>query len=108
MFSVLIPVQQPIRLMLNCVGGPDTTAMTRLLGDNAHLVSYGAMSKKPLSLPTSAFIFKNLSAQGFWQSRWYNQHTRKEREDLMKTLAGFKVRLHRCNARLATTNEALT
>ncbi|EIW58680.1 NAD-P-binding protein [Trametes versicolor FP-101664 SS1] len=82
----------PIRLMLNCVGGPDTTAMTRLLGDNAHLVSYGAMSKKPLSLPTSAFIFKNLSAQGFWQSRWYNQHTRQEREALMKTLAGFKLK----------------
>ncbi|KAH9852121.1 NAD-P-binding protein [Lenzites betulinus] len=82
----------PIRLMLNCVGGPDTTAMTRLLGDNAHLVSYGAMSKKPLALPTSLFIFKNLVAQGFWQSTWYKQHTRQEREDLMKTLASFKLK----------------
>ncbi|CDO77669.1 hypothetical protein BN946_scf184969.g20 [Trametes cinnabarina] len=82
----------PIRLMLNCVSGPDTTAMTRLLGDNAHIVSYGAMSKKPLSLPTSLFIFKNLCAQGFWQSRWYQQHSRQEREDLMKTLADFKLK----------------
>ncbi|KAI0819672.1 NAD-P-binding protein [Trametes gibbosa] len=81
----------PIRLMLNCVGGPDTTAMTRFLGDNAHLVSYGAMSKKPLSLPTSLFIFKNLAAQGFWQSTWYKQHTRQEREDLMKTLASLEA-----------------
>lgn len=77
--------------MLNCVSGPDTTAMTRLLGDDAHLVSYGAMSKKPLSLPTSLFIFKNLCTQGFWQSRWYKQHSRQEREQLMQTLADLKV-----------------
>ncbi|KAI0641901.1 NAD(P)-binding protein [Trametes meyenii] len=82
----------PIRLMLNCVGGPNTTAMTRLLGENAHLVSYGAMSKKPLSLPTSLFIFKNLCAQGFWQSTWYKRHTRQEREQLMKTLADLKLK----------------
>ncbi|KAI0331467.1 NAD-P-binding protein [Cubamyces sp. BRFM 1775] len=84
--------ERPIRLMLNCVSGPDTTAMTRLLGDDAHLVSYGAMSKKPLSLPTSLFIFKNLCTQGFWQSRWYKQHTRQEREELMQTLADLKLK----------------
>lgn len=66
--------------------------MTRFLGGNAHLVSYGAMSKQPLSLPTSAFIFKNLTAHGFWQSRWYDQHTRQERESLMRTLTALKVR----------------
>ena len=77
--------------MLNCVGGPDTTAMTRFLGENAHLVSYGAMSKKPLSLPTSLFIFKNLSAHGYWQHRWYQEHSREEREQLMRTLADLKV-----------------
>ncbi|KAI0367015.1 NAD-P-binding protein [Pilatotrama ljubarskyi] len=84
--------KSPIRLMLNCVSGPDTTAMTRLLGDDAHLVSYGAMSKQPLSLPTSLFIFKNLTARGFWQSTWYKQHSRQERENLMKTLASFKLK----------------
>ncbi|KAI8985562.1 NAD(P)-binding protein [Trametes punicea] len=83
---------RPIRLMLNCVSGPDTAAMTRLLGDNAHLISYGAMSKQPLLLPTSLFIFKNLCAQGFWQSSWYRKHTRQERENLMKTLADFKLK----------------
>lgn len=77
--------------MLNCVSGKDTTAMTRLLGDNAHLVSYGAMSKQPLSLPTSAFIFKNLAAHGYWQNRWYNEHSRQEREELMRTITDLKV-----------------
>lgn len=78
--------------MLNCVSGPATTAAVRLLGQDAHLVSYGAMSKQPLSLPTSAFIFKNLTCHGFWQSRWYNRKTRQEREALMSLLADLKVR----------------
>ncbi|KAJ7695193.1 hypothetical protein B0H17DRAFT_1056761 [Mycena rosella] len=75
-----------IRLGLNCVSGKDTTAMARLLGDDAYLVSYGAMSKEPLSLPTSLFIFKNLTTAGFWQSRWYKTHTREDKENLMRTL----------------------
>lgn len=66
--------------------------MLKFLGPEAHLVSYGAMSKKPLSLPTSLFIFKNLVCHGFWQSRWYLEHTREEREKLMRSLADMKVR----------------
>ncbi|KAI1796596.1 NAD(P)-binding protein [Ganoderma leucocontextum] len=84
--------KRPIRLMLNCVGGPDTTAMTRFLGENAHLVSYGAMSKKPLSLPTSLFIFKNLCTHGYWQHRWYQDHSRRQRENLMRTLTKLKLK----------------
>ncbi|KIM90590.1 hypothetical protein PILCRDRAFT_812350 [Piloderma croceum F 1598] len=34
----------------------ETMSMARLLGSDAHLVSYGAMSKQPLSLLTSLFI----------------------------------------------------
>ncbi|KAF5383834.1 hypothetical protein D9615_003675 [Tricholomella constricta] len=76
-----------IRLGLNCVGGQETTLMARLLGNDAHLVSYGAMSKQPLSLPTSLFIFKNLTSHGFWQSRWYSQKSRDEQKRLMDLLA---------------------
>ncbi|KAF9473358.1 NAD(P)-binding protein [Pholiota conissans] len=77
-----------IRLGLNCVGGKDTTAMARLLGSDAHLVSYGAMAKQPLSLPTSLFIFKNLTCHGFWQTRWYAKHDAAARAALMRTLVG--------------------
>ncbi|KAG9223786.1 hypothetical protein CCMSSC00406_0004873 [Pleurotus cornucopiae] len=78
-----------IRLGLNCVGGKDTTLMTQLLGQDGHLVTYGAMSKQPLSLPTPMFIFKNLQAHGFWQSRWYQQRGPAEQEELMKKLVQF-------------------
>jgi trans-2-enoyl-CoA reductase len=60
--------------------------MAQLLGNNAHLVSYGAMSKEPLSLPTSLFIFKNLTCHGFWQTRWYSGKSLEQRQELLKTL----------------------
>ncbi|KAJ3930028.1 MAG: trans-2-enoyl-CoA reductase [Lentinula lateritia] len=77
-----------IRLALNCVGGEPTTSMAKLLGQDAHLVSYGAMSKKPLSLPTSLHIFKNLTSHGFWQTNWSKTHSRTEKEELISKLAG--------------------
>ena len=61
--------------------------MARLLGQDAHLVSYGAMSKQPLSLPTSLYIFKNLTSHGFWQTRWYSDHSVEERTRLVEELA---------------------
>lgn len=60
--------------------------MARLLGRDAHLVSYGGMAKQALSLPVSLFIFKNLTCQGFWQSHWYKRKTPAERAELMQIL----------------------
>jgi len=77
---------KPIRLGLNCVSGKDTAAMVRLLGNDAHLVSYGAMSKAPLSLPTSLFIFRNLTAHGFLLSKWFDQHSSLDRRSLVMEL----------------------
>src|SRR5690606_8864888 len=47
------------RLALNCVGGRATSDMIRLLDKNAIMVTYGGMSKQPLTLNTADFIFKN-------------------------------------------------
>lgn len=55
-----------IKLGLNCIGGPSASNLARKLGYDATILTYGAMSKKPLSLPTGNFIFKNLTAKGFW------------------------------------------
>lgn len=55
-----------IKLGLNCIGGPSATGLARKLGSDATMLTYGAMSMKPVSLPTSLFIFKNLTAKGFW------------------------------------------
>lgn len=58
------------RLALNCVGGKSTVDMIRHLDHNSTIVTYGGMSKQPLTFNTSDFIFKNLKACGFWLTRW--------------------------------------
>lgn len=81
--------------------------MAKLVGHDGHLVTYGAMARQPVSLPASAFIFKNLTSHGFWQTRWYERHSRQEREELVKRLmdliADGKVKL--C---LASVTDAFT
>ncbi|QPG76538.1 hypothetical protein FOA43_003927 [Brettanomyces nanus] len=57
---------EPIKLALNCVGGKNASDMSRKLTKNGVFVTYGGMSMKPVILPTSLFIFKNLKAVGFW------------------------------------------
>lgn len=88
--ALFAPTSGP-RLALNCVSGPATTHMSALLGHSAVLVSYGAMSRQPLSLPTSLFIFKDLTCKGFWQSPWYKEKGPGEREALMRDLVALMV-----------------
>ena len=47
-----------LKLALNCVGGQETTELVKTLAEGAHLVTYGAMSKKPLSISPGLHIFK--------------------------------------------------
>ncbi|KAG9100903.1 mitochondrial 2-enoyl thioester reductase [Ceratobasidium sp. 370] len=75
-----------IKLGLNCVGGKITSILAGYLGHNAALVSYGAMSMSPLSLPTSLFIFKNLVSYGYWQTRWYETHSPEERQSMLREI----------------------
>lgn len=66
--------REPIRLALNCVNGKAATAMAKLLSFSAHFVTYGAMSKQPLTIPASMLIFKDIHFHGFWVSRWAEKH----------------------------------
>ncbi|KAJ3008697.1 hypothetical protein HKX48_008391 [Thoreauomyces humboldtii] len=80
----------PPTLALNCVGGKSATALAKLLSSRtqAHLVTYGGMSRQPLTLPTSAFIFRDLVAHGFWMTRWYESRPVDERRRMVEELLG--------------------
>lgn len=62
------------KLALNCVGGKATTDMIRLLDQAATVVTYGGMSRQPLTLNTADFIFKDLRLRGFWMTAWRRQN----------------------------------
>ncbi|CAL5866656.1 uncharacterized protein PFLUO_LOCUS865 [Penicillium psychrofluorescens] len=66
--------REPIRLALNCVGGKSATALAKTLAPDSHMVTYGAMSKQPVALPSGLLIFKNLAFDGFWVSKWGDKH----------------------------------
>ncbi|CCC67586.1 hypothetical protein NCAS_0A10280 [Naumovozyma castellii] len=55
-----------VRLALNSVGGKSSSAIARKLENDALMLTYGGMSKQPVTLPTSLHIFKGLTSKGFW------------------------------------------
>jgi mitochondrial enoyl-[acyl-carrier protein] reductase / trans-2-enoyl-CoA reductase len=66
--------REAIKVALNCVGGKPATALAKFMSPGASMVTYGAMSKQPLSLPASLLIFKDLSFRGFWVSSWSDRN----------------------------------
>jgi trans-2-enoyl-CoA reductase len=62
------------KLAFNCVGGKATTDMVRLLDKDSIMVTYGGMSRQPLTLNTADFIFKNLKCMGFWLTAWRSKN----------------------------------
>lgn len=62
------------KLAFNCVGGKATSDMIRLLDHNSIMITYGGMSRAPLTLNTADFIFKNFKCVGFWLTHWKLSH----------------------------------
>lgn len=58
----------PVKLALNCVGGNSSSAIARKLTNGGYLVSYGGMSMRPVQIPTSLLVFKDIKLVGFWIS----------------------------------------
>lgn len=74
--------REDVRLALNCVGGEIVNSMAKILAEGSHVVTYGGMSRQPVTVPTSLQIFKDISFDGFWVSRWSG----KNHEEKAKTV----------------------
>jgi len=74
------------KLALNCIGDASATEMLRILGNDGTLVTYGGMSRQPLSFPTGTFIFKNVQCKGFWLTKWLQTHSKAERNSMLEAL----------------------
>lgn len=54
------------------------------------MVTYGGMSREPVTIPTSAFIFKNISFRGYWMTKWTsNNRQSPERRKMIEELASY-------------------
>ncbi|XP_039756202.1 enoyl-[acyl-carrier-protein] reductase, mitochondrial-like [Pararge aegeria] len=75
-------IAKPI-LALNCVGGKSALEVVRYLEKTGVMVTYGAMSRDPVTIPNSALIFKDISFHGFWMTAWKEKASMDEKEKMM-------------------------
>jgi trans-2-enoyl-CoA reductase len=61
------------RLAFNAVGGESALRLMKLLEEGGTHITYGAMSRKPLTLPNGLLIFRDIRLRGLWVSRWLEQ-----------------------------------
>jgi trans-2-enoyl-CoA reductase len=76
----------PIRLGLNAVGGDSALRLANCLAPGSTLVTYGAMSLRPLKIPNGLLIFKDLRFRGIWINKWYDNATKQERMEAFRQL----------------------
>jgi len=86
-FKRLIANLPAPKLALNCIGGESATEMARTLAPQGTLVTYGGMSRQPVSIPTSLFIFRDIQLRGFWLSKWVREHSASERTEMLDILS---------------------
>jgi trans-2-enoyl-CoA reductase len=78
--------REEIKLGMNCVGGKNALAIAKSLSPGAQHVTYGAMSKQPFALPASLLIFKEISFQGFWVSKWSDRNPEQKKQTVEDVL----------------------
>eukprot|EP00475_Leptophrys_vorax_P030401 TRINITY_DN4549_c0_g1_i1.p1 TRINITY_DN4549_c0_g1~~TRINITY_DN4549_c0_g1_i1.p1 ORF type:complete len:337 (+),score=79.00 TRINITY_DN4549_c0_g1_i1:884-1894(+) len=76
-------------LALNAVGGTSSLSLAKSLASKGKIVTYGGMSMKPVSIPTSTLIFNDISAHGFWVSRWVKESPKEKRQEMIDQLLDF-------------------
>lgn len=74
------------KVAFNCIGGPQSEEVSSLLAEDGVLVTYGGMSKLPVTLSTSKFIFKNITCKGFWLTHWTKHCTRAQKDEMFDEL----------------------
>jgi len=57
-------------LAFNAVGGESALRLMKLLRESGTHITYGAMSRKPLTISNGLMIFRDLQLRGLWVSRW--------------------------------------
>ena len=59
----------PIIRGFESVGGEGTSDLASVLADGAELISFGAMTGRPLKLPAGELLFRGLTVKGFWGAK---------------------------------------
>jgi len=86
-FQEIMADLPPCKLALNCVGGEVATNMCRALAPRGTMVTYGGMSKQPVTVPFELLTYKQLSLKGFWMSEWIKQNSAESRSAMLEDIS---------------------
>ncbi|QTN31382.1 zinc-binding dehydrogenase [Akkermansiaceae bacterium] len=76
------------KIALNAVGGDSALRLMKLLGEGGTHITYGAMGRKPLTVPNGPLIFGDIRLRGLWVTKWIENAPRGEVADTYRILAG--------------------
>jgi trans-2-enoyl-CoA reductase len=95
-------------LAFNCVGGESALRLMNLLAPGGNHITFGAMARRPLTVPNGLLIFKNLNLRGLWITKWIESAPREEIDEIYGRLArsGLKMPVDRL-VPLADYSEAI-
>ena len=90
------------KLALNAVGGDSAKLLLKSIRPGGSMVTYGGMSMKPITVPTSQLIFKDVNIVGYWHSRWMVNALQNEKQSMIDELvdAVLKYNIHCPNVQL--------
>jgi trans-2-enoyl-CoA reductase len=75
-------------LAFNAVGGDSALRLMKLLCESGTHITYGAMARKPLTMPNGLLIFRDLRLRGLWVTRWVEGAPTDEVRAVYQDLAG--------------------
>ena len=82
-------------IAFNAVGGDSALRLMKLLRVGATHVTYGAMGRKPITLPNGLLLFQDIRIRGLWVTRWVENATSEEvnatYQDLAERVAAGKL-----------------
>lgn len=74
-------------LAFNAVGGDSALRLMKLLRESGTHITYGAMGRKPITLPNGLLIFRDLRICGLWVTRWLRDAPEEEVRAVYQELA---------------------
>ena len=77
----------PPLLAFNCVGGDSALRQLKCLAAGGTQITFGAMARRPLSVPNGLLIFKDIRIRGLWVTRWIESAPREEIDETYQRLA---------------------
>jgi len=74
-------------LAFNAVGGESALRLMKLLRESGSHITYGAMGRKPVTIPNGLLIFRDIQVRGLWLSRWLETAPPAEIHEVYENLA---------------------